>query len=227
MITKAFNKAGAKPAGESGIDLLDAILHERPDLQRQNAYFPAQGQKGHTIIIGNEVFKGPRQISGECRDDFETECKVLKDLENSGLPVPKLTTVGKEHFFLGMTRVPGVQMGHDLTMDQQRALAKELIDFVVGMAKALPLQNGKFATHDDLWYANIMVDPETKHLTGVIDFGKVKYITANEWKPMYDFSGTPFQKLLQDEFDRRKHELPGAAAELKTGFSRFWSRAGK
>ncbi len=223
MIAKAFNRAGAKPEGPSGTDLLEAIFQERPDLKDQNVYFPSQGQKGYTIIIGDEVFKGPRQITGECRDDFETECKVLRELENSGLPVPKLTTIGKEHFFLGMTRVPGVQMGHDLTMNQQRVLAKELIDFVVGMAKALPVKDGKFAAHDDLWYANIMVDPETKHLTGVIDFGKVKYITAKEWKPMFDFSGTPFEKLLQDEFDRRKGDLLGNDAPAKKGFARLWS----
>src|ERR1035437_2321952 len=106
MIKEAFYRAGAKPEGPSGIDFLEAILRERPDLRGQQVYFPGQGQKAHTVIIGDEVFKGPKQLHGECRDDFDTECRVLKELEGSGLPIPRITTVGKDFLFFGMTKTP-------------------------------------------------------------------------------------------------------------------------
>lgn len=210
---EAFSRAGTKPQGSSGIDFLDALLRERPDLQGETAYFPEQGQKAHTVIIGNEVFKGPRRADGECRDDFETECTFLRALEGSGLPVPKITTLGKDFLFLGMTKVPGIMMpsvfSHELTAAEETLLARDLIDFVVRMAQALPPQDGKFALHDDLWNANIMIDPETKRLAGVVDFGKVAYKTANQWAPMYDFEGSDFYDMMQREFERRKAELPG------------------
>lgn len=212
MIREAFNRAGAKPEGSSNIDFLEAILLERPDLAGQTAYFPGQGQKGHVVIIGNEVFKGPQRLKGEPRNDFETECKYLREMEGKGLPVPTITTVGKDFIFIGMTKAPGVLMGggfeHDLTTEQQEQLAKDLIGFVISMAHALPTQGGKYAMHDDLWYNNIFIDPETKRLSGVIDFGKVVHKKASDWKPMFDFDGTDFSDMLRREFDNRKAELP-------------------
>lgn len=214
MLREAFKRAAAKEEGPSGIDILEAILRERPDLQGQPAVFPGQGQKAHTIIIGDEVFKGPRHPEGEYLDDFNTECRYLKELEGSSLPIPRITTVGKDFLFVGMTKAPGIEMpsvfSSSLTAEQERLLAKDLIEFVVRMAHALPMQEGKFAMHDDLWNANILIDPETKRLTGVIDFGKVAYKTADEWKPMYDFDGSAFATMMQEEFDRRRAELPGA-----------------
>lgn len=97
----------------------------------------------------------------------------------------------------------------ELSTEEKQNLAKDLINFVIEMAHALPTQDGKFAMHDDLWNANIIIDPVTKRLAGVIDFGKVAYKTANEWKPMYDFDGSDFADMMQKEFDRRKSELPG------------------
>lgn len=222
MIKEAFRTAGAKKEGESRIDILDAILAERGDLQGQGAYFPGQGQKAHTIIIGEEVFKGPKYASGEHLDDFNTECKYLKLLEGSGLPIPKITTIGKDFLFFGMTKTPGIEMpsvfSPDLTKGEKEALAKDLINFVIEMAHALPMQDGKFAMHDDLWNANIIIDPVTKRLAGVIDFGKVAYKTADEWKPMFDFDGSDFSDMMKAEFNRRKSELPGYKEQkLKAG----------
>lgn len=212
MFREAFGKASAKGEGPSGIDFLEAIFAERPDLRDQHAYFPGQGQKAHTVIIGDEVFKGPRRPDGEYRDDFETECKYLQVLEKSGLPVPRVTAVGKDFLFVGMTKVPGVEMpsvfSSGLHQTQQQQLAKDLVNFVVEMAQALPPRDGRFLMHDDLWNANILIDPDTKRLSGVIDFGKVAYKSAAEWAPMYDFQGSAFYTMMQEEFNRRKNELP-------------------
>lgn len=219
MFRGAFNKAGGKAERGGKKDFLEAVLHERPDLKERPVFFPSQGQKGHVVIIGDEVFKAPRQASGESMDDYDTEFATLKALEGAGITaaIPRITTEGKDYLLFGMTRVPGVTMGSDydsrLTRDEQRQLAKDLVNFVVEMAHALPEKNGRFAMHDDLYYSNILIDPETKRLAGVIDFGIVKYKTAREWKPMFDFEGTAFHAMLRKEFDRRKSELPGAAEE--------------
>ena len=100
-----------------------------------------------------------------------------------------------------------------MSRDEQKRLAEDLISFVIDMAYALPAQGDKFAMHDDLWNANIMIDPQTKRLSGVIDFGKVAYKTADQWAPMYDFQGSPFEAMLQQAFDRRRAELPGGSAQ--------------
>jgi hypothetical protein len=237
MIRQAFAKAGAKPEGASGIDFVEAVLRERPDLKDKTAVFPGQGQKGHTVIIGDEVFKGPRQSTGECMDDFITECKTLKALEGKSLTaaVPAMTTEGKDFLFFGMTRVPGVMMGGDygakLTREEQLALAKDLVNFTIELAHALPVQNGKFAMHDDLYYNNIFIDPGTKRLSGVIDFGIVAYKTAAEWQPVSDFRGTEFGKMMQEEFNRRKADLPAEVAagtlpfKAVSGFKRLLAAA--
>ncbi|TAL39137.1 MAG: hypothetical protein EPN97_02965 [Alphaproteobacteria bacterium] len=214
MPKDVFPKPGST---EKKMDLLKAILRERPDLDGKPATFPGQGQKGSVAIIGDEVFKGPQQPRGECLEDYETECDVLRQLEGKALPaeIPHITTVSRDYLFFGMNKVQGVQMGSDfesaLTKHQQRVLAKDVIDFVVALAHALPMKDGKFAVHDDLYYNHILIDPETKRLKGVIDFGLVKYKSADEWKPMYDFEGAAFYDMLQEEFNRRKADLPGAA----------------
>lgn len=222
MVMEAFNKAGKKAEGMGQNAFLAAVLLERPDLLGKPEKFPTQGQKGNVVIIGDEVFKGPNRTSGESMDDYNTELATLKALEGSDITaaVPRITAEGKDFIFFGMTRVPGETMGYDygskLSKDEQRQLAKDLINFVVELAHALPQKNGKFAVHDDLYYNNIMIDPETKRLSGVIDFGIVKYKTAGEWEPMFDFKGTPFFHMLREEFDSRKHELPGGGAPAHT-----------
>lgn len=223
---EAFRTAAAKK-GASAVDFIDAVLSERPDLTGKRQIFPGQGQKGHVVIIEDEVFKAPREASGESMDDYLTENKVLRQLENSRITtaIPRITTEGKDFIFFGMTRVPGVSMGSDydsaLTREQQKQLAKDLVNFIVEMAQALPPQGGKFAMHDDLYYNNIMIDPETKRLTGVIDFGLVTYKRPSEWKPMYDFKGSGFYDLMQNEFNARKSELPGADAPVPSLFRRL------
>lgn len=227
---EAFRTATAK-TGTGAVDFIDAVLSERPDLKGKRQIFPGQGQKGHVVIIEDEVFKAPRAASGESMDDYVTENKVLRQLEGSRITtaIPRITTEGRDFIFFGMTRVPGVSMGSDydsaLTRDQQKQLARDLVNFIVEMAQALPPQGGKVAMHDDLYYNNIMIDPETKRLTGVIDFGLVKYKRPSEWKPMYDFKGSGFYDLMQNEFNARKAELPGVDAPPSL-FRRFVSALG-
>lgn len=214
MIRKAFTRA-AEPGELSGIDFLEAILRERPDLRGQKVSSPGQGGCGHIVSIGNEIFKGPQRIRDQAGiDKFDRECRLLRQLEGKGLPVPRVTCVGREFLFFGMTPMPGVVPGENfcdrLTPDQQRALAKDVVGFIVDMALALPPQNGKFAVHNDLHYENILIDPVTKRLSAVIDFGLVAYRSKEEFPSCVRLTkDAHFNKMCKEEFALRQAELPG------------------
>jgi aminoglycoside phosphotransferase len=205
----SFAKAAVVMDGASGVDLVEAILRERPDLQGQPVTFPEQGLNANTVFIGNEVFKGPP--NKWARDGFDKERRILKQMEGKGLPVPKVTYEGKDFLFFGISHTPGVVLGENfaprLSLEEQRNLAKEVIDFVIRMAKAFPGKNGEFLMNDDLHYNNIMIDPATKKLTGIIDFGKVAYRDKNTWAPHENLHGY-FADMLRKEFNARKAELP-------------------
>lgn len=184
-------------------------MHERPDLIGQPAYIPGQGRNGYTVIIGDEVFKGP--LNRESAMFIENEAANLRLLEEKGVPAPRVTCVGKNSVFFGMTRTSGVPLAcvlGDMTEEQQIELAREIVDREITMAKALPPVPGKFTCHGDLVAGNIMVDPETFKLTGLIDFGsggryditRVGYIPAS----------ATLQQAGRAEMERRIDELPGA-----------------
>ena len=207
---KAFSRAAAKQKGSSGNDFLEAILRERPDLQGQMAYFPEQGGFAHTVIIGDEVFKGPKTKADVA--EFDAEPDVLKQLEGKGLPVPVVTCVGKEHYFYCMMRTPGVELQSfymELSADQEQALAEELVNFIINMALALPTQDGKYAVHADPHESNIFIDPETKKLTGIIDFGIVRYWHKDEMGYLGEWNF--LERRIAQEYERRKSELPDLA----------------
>jgi aminoglycoside phosphotransferase len=198
----SFKRAAGKRQGPSVGDFLEAILRERPDLRKKTAYFPKQGLDAHTVIIGSEVFKGPR-LGFASR--FDREHEILKAMEGKGLPVPKVTYVGKETIFFGMAKLPGVVLeGNRLMRDQQRLLAKDIVDFCMGMACAAPKRNGKFAMHTDLHAGNILINPKTKRLSGVIDFGVIGYFRKDPF--MYYFSHK-LNMMIWDEYDRRKADM--------------------
>jgi hypothetical protein len=227
---QAFSKAAARRLGSSGNEFLDAILRERKDLRKKQkqgklmVYYPQQGMAGHTIIIGNEVFKGPR--SAERVEKFDDELHNLKDIEGKGLPVPRVTCVGKKSVFYGMTRMDGVELGHDvegsLTPAQQRLLARDIADFIINLAEALPPHGKLFAMHWDLKGENILIDPETKRLTGIVDFGNINYsekenLTDGFWVPG-DRGTMPrhFMSMLHEEYNLRKAELSDSPAPQKS-----------
>ena len=61
--------------------------------------------------------------------------------------------------------------------------------------------------HWDLKGENILIDPETKRLSGIVDFGNIKYsekenLTDGFWVP--ESRGTMpqhFMRMLQEEYD--------------------------
>src|SRR5437879_1845138 len=115
MIKQAFSRAAAKPEGSSGEDFLEAILHEREDLRKKiekgklTAAYPDEGRMAHTVIIGGEVFKGPKDESYVSYID--NECKRLQSLAGKGLPIPTVTHVGQETVFFAMTKAKGRRLG--------------------------------------------------------------------------------------------------------------------
>lgn len=209
-----FAREAANDEGSSRNDLVDAILRERPDLKGEMVYIPEQGKEAHTIFIGDEVFKAPCESKAHYPATLihfmDQEVDILKRLEGKGLPVPRVTYEGKDAAFYGMTRLPGIPLGFDfeesLNGSQLRMLAQDIIDFVIKMAKAVPQDSiYGFLMNMDMHGGNILIDPETKRLCGVIDFGNVE--ESHEWRIAYPYEGR-FAKILMEEFRERKLQQP-------------------
>ncbi len=98
-LMRAFCRAAAKPEGLSSNDFVEAILDECPDFQGKPVYVPEQGLFGHTVFIGDKVFKGPCVMGAGDEKAHDEECGILQSLEGKGLPVPRVTCVGKRAFF--------------------------------------------------------------------------------------------------------------------------------
>ncbi len=220
----SFNSSAAKPEG-SGNRFLEAILEERPDLKDRTAYFPEQGSFGYTVFIGDEVFKGPRHSMyiddiGKYVREFEHEADVLQELEGKDLPVPRVTCRGKNTVFYGMTRLPGVGFDgvqYSMTEEQLKNLAEEVADFMMDMAKKLPRGNGLYAMQGDLREPNILVDPDTKKLSGIIDFGMACNVTKDDLVPRWIKNYT-FKELVRKALDKKKAALPDSPAGAKSQY---------
>lgn len=205
-----FARAAAPlPQGSKPSDVLKVIYAARPELRGQPTYFPSQGACAYTVIIGDEVFKGPKQEEIFLRD-FDKEPVLLKSLAGKGLPVPDVTCEGQDPSFYGMTRMPGVCVEDELermTDGERQQIARDVVGFVIDLAKAAPAEDGMVLTHGDLHGKNILIDPETKRLTGIIDFGQMARMTRDAWRPSSTFS-PDFQQMLSDAYAERKMELP-------------------
>lgn len=138
MFKPAFAKSAAKDRDNSPMDLLSAIVAERPDLGHDMVMIPHYGRSSHTLMFTNEVFKGPK--TPDKIAEFEQECRVLQHLQGRGLPVPALTSVGEAAHFYGMNRMAGVSLGrgHMTVMPngEKQALAKDIASFADGLARA-------------------------------------------------------------------------------------------
>lgn len=206
-LMKAFNRAARPddPPEPAHMTLVDAILAERPDLRDLPVEIPREGGVSNTVIIGDEVFKGPKAIVST--GHHERECDVLQQLGGRGLPVPEVTYVGRERVFFGMTRMPGVTVRKaSLRDDEKFQLGKDVEDVLIEVAKACPDEGGeKFLTNSDLNEGNILVDPETHRLTALIDFGITDYVRGDE---LYRRGNDPFAEGTRAELQARKGELP-------------------
>lgn len=228
MLMQAFATAAAKPEGPKSDDLLEKIYAEQPRLRALPAYFPGRGPwsaddgtgkgvEGHrqgncsyTIFIGDEVFKGPSHTGAVY--SFSDEFELLQQLGGADLPIPRVTCVGQDTAFYGMTRLPGVQLSRDFmdtwAPDEINQLAKDMAAFIVGMAEALPEQaGGRKLIHDDLQAKNILIDPETRRLSGIIDFGICDY---SRQPPRLARLGEGFQEMVHG--DERLRETFGLDA---------------
>jgi len=218
ILTK-FARAAAKLTGAISIDdFVDAVQRECPSLQSQTPRFPTtQGSMAHTVFFGDKVAKGPlwkNRIMARVSRDIE----YLQQLEGAGLPViPKVIYVGqKETKFFLMSLMPGVTLASiikTLTKEEKRNLAKDIAGILIDMALAMPQQYDRYARPGDLQPGNILIYPETKRLSGIIDFGFFQYRPWNKLghlpfrtRASYGMSG--FGKMVRQEFDLRKAEMP-------------------
>ena len=204
---QAFSRAAVKPDASSAVNFHAAILRERPDLWGTMPVSPRQGETAHTLFLGDEAFKAPKRSLAIA--DFNVEPETLRRFERTGLPVPRVVYIGEDSVFYSMTRLPGVSLKsilETLTPEEEQIIARDITGFIIDMARAMPVRDGKFMAHGDLHAGNILVDPETKRLTGVIDFGLIAYFPKGM---LMDCMREPaLNKLVTDEYRRRKSELP-------------------
>ena len=99
-----------------------------------------------------------------------------------------------------------------LTPDQRRVIAADIADFIVGMAAALPMRDGCYARHADLHMGNILLDPRTKMLSGIVDFGEIEY-RAKSYLGLTSNHG--FNKIIAMEYALREDRLPDTPAANK------------
>jgi len=230
MVREAFSRAAAKPEGISGIDFLEAILRERPDLrelverdEREGGLRPEfrdEGWCSHVIIIGNEVFKAPK--NADFIRDFDKEPALLQEMKGKGLPVPEVTYIGKESVFFSMTKMPGDSLDtliRKMSMHEMQRLAEDVVDFMIDMAKALKRPPGLFALQGDLKESNIFVDPVTKRLTGIIDFGMATDVPKNYFGPRNTEDGE-FRYMINEILLKRRTELPSAPVHSRKRMAR-------
>lgn len=216
-----FSKVAAKnPREPAVLDFTAAILRERPDIRiklrtgKVMVETLESGANAHILAIGNEIFKAPKLEQDIAA--FQQELRTQQDLGNSGIPLPRVKTVGFDAVFYSMERVPGVtlhQARGTLTPEQKEILARDLADVLIRVAKALPMKYGRYAHHADLHSENIMIDPVTKKLTGILDFGKIDYVTKDSLGAIG--LGTEMNKLVKAEYERRKSEIPDAPSSGK------------
>lgn len=125
---QAFARAGEKKEGVSALSVIDAIIEERPDLKDRTFYAPSSGGACLTFIVGDEVFKAPRQ-GGMNLTLFEKEIANMERLRGRGIAAPELTCVGQKTYFYGMKRIPGIVMSEamrSMTEEQKEKLAEDI-----------------------------------------------------------------------------------------------------
>lgn len=208
------------------VDLLTAILCERPDLRgKPVSEPPAQGMHGNVLFIGNEVFKG---ASHEIHvNGMDKEIETLQVLGKTSLPVPRLTCVGKNTAFFGMTKLPGEPLKKHvdkLALRHWQGLGKALSNFVFGFARAFPAKwcadrkETLYACHGDISLNNTLVDPVTLRLSGIVDLGIVSYRTPHGALKVNTLAiHARLTEIAKPFFNRRieKFPLPVAAPEMK------------
>jgi hypothetical protein len=200
----AFKKAAARGHEQSAFSFLGAIENERPDVKSKLVALSSHHGLAQVAMTEDEVFKGPAERISI--DAFEEEIERQQTLAKAGLPVPSVTFIGKDTVFFGMKRMPGVELASvfdTLTDQEKRNIAKQVATFVVDMALALPQKDGQYARHEDLHMGNILIDPATKKLTAVIDFGQVSYrskLMLAHGLGGFNQSGDPFFKMVEQEY---------------------------
>lgn len=119
-------------------NFLKAVLIERPDRQNQ-LFTEKKGGFGDILLFGRkEAFKGADNLS-VC-PFLEQEHQVLRYLEPLNLPIPRVTHVGQEAHFFGMTYLPGRNLAlRDLNDPASlKKIARGVSRFAISLAAAFP-----------------------------------------------------------------------------------------
>lgn len=130
---RLFHTFSAEAAPSQAAALrIDAVLQERPDLAGQPCVIPDSGQCGITCLFPHEVVKMPRLSEQE--KDFAREPLVLSHLHLHGLPVPAVTSLGRQSAFYGQERLQGKHLDVSQLTPQ---VARDIATFMAAMQKVV------------------------------------------------------------------------------------------
>lgn len=159
--------------------IIKTLIKERPDLKGKEVTLPKQGMMAITVIIGREVFKKPKYPNIPILRHKYNDVSFLNTLKDKGLEfVPKLTYTNSNTGIFGMTKMPGEPLTnyiHKLTQKEKHLLADDIATSIIRTTKKLDKKGKAHARHADLHPGNILIDPESKRLTAIIDFGHIEY----------------------------------------------------
>ncbi len=176
MLKQIFNLKNTPPQISKDLESFHKdVMHEVDGLEGKEVIIPNQGMMSNVIIIGDYVFKGPTNAGTVVY--YDQDFQVLQHIAGKGLPSPEVTHIGEKSMFFGMKRIKGVPLYSlpALKPEEEQDLAKSIADFVVRLARAVPPRNGQYLQNPDINGGNILINPETKRLEGIIDFGDAYY----------------------------------------------------
>lgn len=138
-----FKKAFAKTASpvSGALTLHEAVVRELPHLKDIPVIDPQRGENSHTLIIGDQVFKGLRHAHLD--QLFQREITLLRHLQERGLKTPEVTYEGVEAYFFAMKRMEGVSPTYAainaLSGSDLRTFADSVGAFHAGLAASMAL----------------------------------------------------------------------------------------
>lgn len=153
----AFSRAASPVSG--ALTLHQAIIRELPHLAGLPVENPKRGENSHTLIIGDQVFKGLRHAYLD--QLFLREISLLWHLQGRGLKTPEVTYEGTEAYYFAMKRVEGISptYAHINTLSGRdlQAFANSAGAFHAGLAASMtPAEAQAHFGKDYTPYAELM-----------------------------------------------------------------------
>ena len=199
---------------------LDALRHARPELDFRKIRL-AKGGGSLVFIIDNDTFK-VRKYFHETKEfaRFVKEKRITDAIRPfCTIEIPNIKFFESDGFTFYETRtIPGkmlVDMPTHKIKKHQKQISKQLAEFIykksltdpkeISDLKTLPTAPGYSWVHGDMC-SNIMVDPKTMKITGIIDWEWAKYKEIDKEFRGLVWVRKKMQKIGLDKTTRTEYE---------------------